>query len=993
MRKFLVLICLILAAHAMAAVKGPSIPQANDQIASLELTEPVQYDTTVYFVHTFPSFIERFDLASETWLDEVNLKDIPTAFHVDEYGMYVGFGRRVANVETDGTERHLTNTNNEVSQIISDDNWLFILNGGDLLIVNKFTGSRINEASLYTTGLSISPNRNRIYARTSGSSPSDILYYEYDPVTGQVIREQDSPYHGDYPSASQTYIEPADLRVFDDSGIGYSMDDLTYAGSLGDSFNDILFYEGNIILRRGQSLAAYSQHLRETGTHELTNESMGTALYEDVIFSFSEGEATWLIEKVNVADLNPAEPGEPLDPRGLDYPITDVQQGSDGTLYLLSSELFSIFRWSPVTQDYLETIPLVGKANYLAYAQTEDALILAYTDKKVTKLKLNSLEEEHLFNSPQDPCGLSMAGDYIFLCDPSGAWVSHFTYTLGGQWVDQQEWNYFSHEYVWNAVNRRMYFFRDDTSPNDIIMEEIHEDGMLGAVTDSPYHSSEGMKHPVRVAPNGSYLVLGSGRIFDADNLNQVNSLSNDIADAVWLDDQMVTLWDRIEHTEIQFWDDRLAVERTGNFLGVPLRLFEHDGSMITVSTVDDIPWLAAWNADMSQSDLAVSLASSVNKASEGASIVYDFVVSNRGVAEATDADVLLSLPEDVHSPLWTCEGTGGASCNNEPQFGELNGQFDIPVGGELHFSLNALVQDDLIEAPPQATASVDYARDPQTDNNVSMVLDDTLLSRSKTGTWYDPGRDGEGFLIEITSLGSRLIAVVSWYTFIDGEQAWLFGSADFSQGSSTVEIPVIHTGGADFGDAFDPDDVVTSDAGTVTLDFVKDGEIDVSYQTNFGSGVIKTQRLDGPPTQTTASSSEQLTQHHSGAWHDNVKPGEGLLISVTGSGSENTLVVSWYTYLDGRQVWLIGAATYSGAVQQLTVPLITATGASFGEDFSSDDIVYDSWGSGTFILVGCMEAMFSYDGKYGKGDLLTTKSVESIPSSLCGTDAEQEVP
>ena len=77
--------------------------------------------------------------------------------------------------------------------------------------------------------------------------------------------------------------------------------------------------------------------------------------------------------------------------------------------------------------------------------------------------------EVPLVNSPQTPCGLATAGQYVFLCDPSGAWVSHFTYDPAGTLVSQEEWNYFSQHYVWSATNGRMYHLRDSTSPNDLI--------------------------------------------------------------------------------------------------------------------------------------------------------------------------------------------------------------------------------------------------------------------------------------------------------------------------------------------------------------------------------------------------------------------------------------------------------------------------------------------------------------------------------------------
>jgi hypothetical protein len=198
------------------------------------------------------------------------------------------------------------------------------------------------------------------------------------------------------------------------------------------------------------------------------------------------------------------------------------------------------------------------------------------------------------------------------------------------------------------------------------------------------------------------------------------------------------------------------------------------------------------------------------------------------------------------------------------------------------------------------------------------------------------------------------------------------------------VEIPVIRTEGADFGDAFDPNEVVSHDAGSVTLTFTQEKEINVQYQTIDGSGEINVQRLDEALSNTSAPSEDKLTKHHSGAWHDYAKPGEGLLISVTGDGSQKTLVVSWFTYLDGHQKWMIGSASFSGTVQQLTLPLITTTGAFFGNSFSSDDVVYEDWGSGTFTLTGCMEATFSYDGIDGQGELSMTKSVESIFPGFC---------
>ncbi|MEX2382097.1 MAG: fibronectin type III domain-containing protein [Opitutales bacterium] len=59
---------------------------------------------------------------------------------------------------------------------------------------------------------------------------------------------------------------------------------------------------------------------------------------------------------------------------------------------------------------------------------------------------------------------------------------------------------------------------------------------------DSPYHNSTGMLDFVRVKPDGTIVLLGSGRIHDATTLEQIGALGTLINDAVWLDGNLITL-------------------------------------------------------------------------------------------------------------------------------------------------------------------------------------------------------------------------------------------------------------------------------------------------------------------------------------------------------------------------------------------------------------------------------------------------------------------
>lgn len=95
-------------------------------------------------------------------------------------------------------------------------------------------------------------------------------------------------------------------------------------------------------------------------------------------------------------------------------------------------------------------------------------------------------------------------------------------------------------------------------------------------------------------------------------------------------------------------------------------------------------------------------------------------------------------------------------------------------------------------------------------------------LAGNLSGTYYDPARSGEGFMVDFLDLGAnRGHVFVSWYTYTDAGQAlWLTGNADVVAGAKEVIIPIIATTGGRFGPLFRSEDVRRSRWGTLTLRF-----------------------------------------------------------------------------------------------------------------------------------------------------------------------------
>ncbi len=129
------------------------------------------------------------------------------------------------------------------------------------------------------------------------------------------------------------------------------------------------------------------------------------------------------------------------------------------------------------------------------------------------------------------------------------------------------------------------------------------------------------------------------------------------------------------------------------------------------------------------------------------------------------------------------------------------------------------------------------------------------------SGTWYNPERNGEGFVVEAQSDGSGL---VYWFTHrADGSarQTWLVGQTDFETpivgtpppGTPLVWLyidPIGQPSGGEFGDAFDADAVEMLPWGRLKLEFFRDGTGKASWDSDFedyGSGGYEIERLTGP--------------------------------------------------------------------------------------------------------------------------------------------------
>ncbi|MGA8277551.1 MAG: spondin domain-containing protein [Rhodanobacteraceae bacterium] len=118
----------------------------------------------------------------------------------------------------------------------------------------------------------------------------------------------------------------------------------------------------------------------------------------------------------------------------------------------------------------------------------------------------------------------------------------------------------------------------------------------------------------------------------------------------------------------------------------------------------------------------------------------------------------------------------------------------------------------------------------------------------SFSGSWYDPGRAGEGIMVELYPFGGQTLGIANFYTFApDGSgQAWILGQGTLQGDTLVMDNAYLTTGGS-FGDAFDPGAIVRPSWGAMEIQFTSCDSAVFSYASSlpeYGSGTRNYTRL-----------------------------------------------------------------------------------------------------------------------------------------------------
>ena len=699
----------------MAALIAPAAYADNQTVVASStpdtVTTPVIPATTVwkqrrqsgsvlYFLDNTSTRLRRFDFTTSSWLSDITLTGTADLFDVDASGIYVKFANRVEKVAIDGSNSMILPSVVGTEAYIEVAGEYLLLGGRDnssgfylASTYKKTTGALVSNLSIFNSlgGTSAIKSEGRLYGVTRGTSPADVVVIEFNPSTGMLNRSFDSPYHGRYPAASTAYAREAGGMVVASAGTVYKSSTLEYLGSLGGSVQGAAFLADRFVVIRDGQLAVFSNDIQELG--QLTSPA---GLQDVVAHQGTPYSISGAIDSLSIQPLSLESIAEPPPPAARSWaeavPKADVILDGGNSVVLASKIEHAAYTFDPDSWSHVNVTPLYANPLQVTFSPLSNIVYAGYAGGAIYGFsRASSGLPRWLAATPYSAQGLATAGEYVFAADSSGAWASHFSFSPSGALLSNPEWNYLSRQYEWDPVTRRMYYFSDAVSPNNIYWEQIALDGSISARGQSSISVNLSPRLPIRIAPDGSRVFIGSGQMFDSGALSLVGSLNSTIADVGWLNGDTYAISDS-GAPELRRYNAAYQVVQTGRVRGTPRRILPTSDGFLYVADVGSSTILGRLDGLFAKADLAVDPVPMGALFAGGSQISLSVSVGNNGTVPSNNATVNADL-SSLGNASWRCvPGTFVTGCDNTLVNGSINDAIDLADGGQTVYQITGVI-------------------------------------------------------------------------------------------------------------------------------------------------------------------------------------------------------------------------------------------------------------------------------------------------------------
>jgi hypothetical protein len=237
------------------------------------------------------------------------------------------------------------------------------------------------------------------------------------------------------------------------------------------------------------------------------------------------------------------------------------------------------------------------------------------------------------------------------------------------------------------------------------------------------------------------------------------------------------------------------------------------------------------------------------------------------------------------------------------------------------------------------------------------------------SAAWYDPDREGEGFVIEVLE-GQR--AVLYWFTYDgEGKQDWYTAVGEV-RGRRILFPRLLRASGGIFGADFDPSLVSRDVVGTAAFSWAAcdRGFMDWNIAESMGrQELVRLTTLMGAECGNSVPKVPGTQARLSGSWYDPSHDGEGYVLEMMNNGKP---IVYWFSYdPNGDRRWFFGLGEVSGG-KLVFDRMLTTIGGRFGDGFDPGEVTLIPWGE-LELDIDCSGGTARYESVqdgFGEGEL-----------------------
>lgn len=234
--------------------------------------------------------------------------------------------------------------------------------------------------------------------------------------------------------------------------------------------------------------------------------------------------------------------------------------------------------------------PLTGSlGTFAAIAVSPDGATVyaSYEGGRIDAIDTATGQARLFGTAPATVIDMVVAGDHLFVVDASGAWVTHALYALAtGERVAADDWRHSARDLVYSPATGKVFYLFDGVSPTDVGSVQIAAPGgpLLGNEVETPYHGDYSLPTPIRLTPDESSVVVGSGVHFHTADLTYATSFGLAFTDVVFHGGLAHLLTASGGQTVIRSLDSTFSIVASRTVAGTPLRGFLHGDQLVVLT-------------------------------------------------------------------------------------------------------------------------------------------------------------------------------------------------------------------------------------------------------------------------------------------------------------------------------------------------------------------------------------------------------------------------